>query len=72
MPCATRVCGDFKPGKRTATESEIKLEHLDMVSRKDVARRNSIWTRNPELGKLVQLRGQITRQVNRIAKEARA
>jgi hypothetical protein len=30
---------------------------------------NSIWRRSPELAALYQLKGQITRQVNRIKKE---
>jgi hypothetical protein len=40
-----------------------------MITRAQHARRNHPNTRSPELGRLYQLKGQITRQVNRLQKE---
>ena len=60
----------FKPGMRTLVEAEITLDKVECISRADNARRNSVHNKPPELAKLYQLKGAITRQVNRIAKEA--
>jgi hypothetical protein len=62
------VC--FLPGRRTAEAEKITLDALELVHRGELARRNHPRSRNPELAKLVQLKGAITRQVNRIAREA--
>lgn len=62
------VC--FLPGRRTAEAEKITLDALELVHRSELARRNHPRSRNPELAKLVQLKGAITRQVNRIAREA--
>ena len=59
----------FRPGMRTAVESEITADRLECITRGEHAKRNHPRSKNPELGKLVQLKGAITRQVNRIAKE---
>lgn len=61
----------FKPGMRTAVEADITAERLECISRADNARRNHPAAKSPELFKLVQLKGAITRQVNRIAREAK-
>jgi len=45
---------------------EITLDKLELLTRAQNAARNSPYTRSPELGRLYQLKGQITRQVNRI------
>ena len=62
----------FKPGQKTAIESEITADRLECISRAEHARRNHPAGKNPELFKLIQLKGAITRQVNRIAKEKEA
>jgi hypothetical protein len=49
----------FRPGQRTAKEADIN------------ARRNHPRNVSPDLARLVQLKGAITRQVNRISREAR-
>lgn len=50
-----------------------RLENLELLTRSENMRRNSYHTNYPpEVRKLVQLKGAITRQVNRINKEARA
>lgn len=59
----------FLPGQRTAVEAEITLDRLECVSRVELMRRNSVHTKYPpELARLAQLRGAITRQINKRAK----
>ncbi len=60
----------FKPGTKTVVEAEITIDRLECISRAEHARRNHPRSKSPELVKLVQLKGQITRQVNRITREA--
>ncbi len=69
IPKGYVVC--FLPGRRTTVAAEIVPEILELVHRADLARRNHWSNQEPELGKLVQLKGAITRQVNRIAREAK-
>lgn len=59
----------FKTGLKTAIEAEVAVDRLECISRAEHAQRNHPRRRNPELGKLVQLKGAITRQVNRINRE---
>ena len=59
----------FKPGLKTAVCEEITLDRLECITRAENARRNHPAQRDPELAKLVQLKGAITRQVNRIKKQ---
>lgn len=59
----------FKPGLFTNVREEITLERLECITRAEHAMRNHPRSKNPELGKLVQLKGAITRQVNRINRE---
>ena len=60
----------FRPGKKTTVLAEITLDRLELISRAEHARRNHPNSRSPELAQLVQLKGAITRQVNRIRREA--
>lgn len=60
----------FRRGMRTAIEAEVTVDRLECISRAENAHRNHPRNRDPELGRLVQLKGAITRQVNRIAREA--
>jgi hypothetical protein len=60
----------FKPGQRTAKLEEITLDRVECISMAENARRNHPRNRSPELARLVQLKGAITRQVNRITREA--
>lgn len=69
IPPGHVVC--FLPGRRTADAKHITLDALELVGRAELARRNHPVTRDPELAKLVQLKGAITRQINRIAREAK-
>lgn len=59
----------FKRGMKTSVLEEITLDKLDCISRAENARRNHPRNRDPELGRLIQLKGAITRQVNRINRE---
>ena len=59
----------FRKGMKTAVESEITIDRLECITRAENLRRNGVW-RDPELGKLYQLKGAIARQVNRIRKES--
>lgn len=58
----------FKPGMKTTELDAISLDKLDCISRAENARRNHA-RKSPELTKLYQLKGAITRQVNRIVRE---
>lgn len=59
----------FKDKKRTTVLEEITLDRLECISRAENARRNHPSRRSPEYHKLVQLKGAITRQLNRIVRE---
>lgn len=59
----------FKNGLFTNVPEEITLDRLECISRAEGVKRNHPRNQNPELGRLVQLKGAITRQVNRIARE---
>lgn len=60
----------FKPGQKTAVLEEITADRLECITRAENARINHPAQRDPELFRLIQLKGAITRQVNRIAREA--
>ena len=68
VPRGHVVC--FLTGRRTSILEKITLDALELVHRGELARRNHPRSKSPELAKLVQLKGAITRQVNRIAREA--
>lgn len=61
----------YRKGMKTMVEEEITIDRLECITRQENLRRNSVY-RDPELGKLYQLKGAITRQVNRIKKETTA
>lgn len=59
-----------KGAPRAAVASAIKAEHLECITRAENAQRNHPRNISPELAKLYQIKGAITRQVNRISREA--
>jgi hypothetical protein len=59
----------FKPGRKSTVLEKITADAVECISRAELAYRNHPRNSNPELGKLIQLKGAITRQVNRITKE---
>jgi hypothetical protein len=62
----------FKAGMKTTILEEITADKLECISMKENALRNNYWKTDPELMKLYQLKGAITRQVNRIKEEQNA
>jgi hypothetical protein len=60
----------FRPGMRSAVLQDITLDRIECISKAENARRNHPRNKHPELARLVQLKGAITRQVNRINREA--
>ena len=59
----------FRPGQRTAVLELITTDRLECISRGELAKRNHPRNHSAALGELVQLKGAITRQVNRINRE---
>jgi hypothetical protein len=60
----------FKPGRKSTVLELITPDAVECISRAENAQRNHPRNKSPELSKLYQLKGAITRQVNRITKEA--
>lgn len=60
----------FRPQMKTAVLDLVTADRLECISRGENANRNHPRNKSPELAKLVQLKGAITRQVNRINREA--
>ena len=62
----------FRPGRKTTDPDKITLDALELLTRAENMRRNSVHSKYPpEVARLVQLRGALTRQINRKAKEAK-
>ena len=59
----------FKPGMKTTALEEITVDKLECISLRENAQRNNKWKTDPEMMKLYNLKGQITRQVNRIKEQ---
>lgn len=55
----------FKKGMRTNRLEEITLDRVECISLAENMRRNSFHNYGPEVAKVVQLRGAITRQINK-------
>lgn len=56
----------FKPGLHTTEEAEITLDRIELLTRAELMKRNSYHNRYPkEVARLVQLRGAVTRQINK-------
>lgn len=53
----------------TVVLEEITVDKIICISRAQNAMRNSLYSKDHDLGRLAQLKGAITRQVNRINKE---
>lgn len=62
----------FKPGRASNVLEKITIDALDCITRAENARRNHPRHKSPELSRLYQLKGAITRQVNRINQAAQA
>lgn len=60
---------DIPPGHallfRDGDKRNFALDNLELVSRQELMSRNTVHNRGPEVAQLIQLRGAITRQINR-------
>lgn len=65
--------GPLPPGHavtfKDSNKQNITLENLALISQADLMRRNSYHQYGPEIAKLVQLRGAVTRQINKKEKK---
>lgn len=60
----------FLPGRKTTDPALIHPDALELISRRELMARNSVHAKYPpELARVAQLRGAITRQINRRAKQ---
>ena len=55
----------FKSGRRTTDADAITADAVELVSRAELMRRNSVHNYPPEIARLVQLRGALNRQINK-------
>jgi len=62
----------FKGRKPITVLEEITPDALECITKAENMRRNTIWRKDPEVAALYQVKGQITRQVNRIQKESQS
>lgn len=62
-------CVVFKAGMLTTIEHEITIDRLDCISRGENMRRNSIHAHGPEIARIHQLRGAITRKSNNLLRK---
>ncbi|MDR1076968.1 MAG: HNH endonuclease [Xanthomonadaceae bacterium] len=61
----------FKDGKKTLALEEITLDRLECVTKAENMRKNSYWRNYPrEVGELIQLKGRLTRQINKRTRSA--
>ena len=60
----------FKEGQRTADAAQITLDRLELVSRAELMRRNTIHRYPKEIARLAQLRGVLNRVINNRSKTA--
>lgn len=56
----------FKPGMRTMIAQEVTVDRLECITRAENANLNHPKNKDPELAKIYQLKGAITRQINRM------
>lgn len=59
----------FLPGMKTAVESEITLDKLELVTAAEMMRRNTVHNLPKPLADTVRLLGRVRRQINRRARE---
>jgi hypothetical protein len=53
----------FREGRKTIVESEITLDRLELVSRAELMRRNTVHRLPPELREVIQLTGALKRKI---------
>lgn len=62
----------FKPGMKTTTLEEITLDRLELLTHAELMARNTIHNYPPELAEVMRVRGQLTRAINKRAKEQKS
>jgi hypothetical protein len=61
----------FKEGRSTTDESKITPDCLELVDRSQLMRRNNYFNALPrEVAEIIQLKGALTRKINRRSKQA--
>lgn len=60
----------FRAGRKTAELDAITLDAVELITRQQLMARNTVHTMPKALAELAQLRGVLTRHINRKAKEA--
>lgn len=61
----------FKEGRHTTDKALITLDAVELVSRAELMRRNSLWNRYPpEVAQVMQLRGALNRKIRNRSKAA--
>jgi hypothetical protein len=63
IPKGHVVC--FRPGQKTNDPTQITLDKLECITLAENMSRNTFHRYGPEIAQLVQLRGAITRQINK-------
>lgn len=59
----------FRPGQHTTDEAAITADRIEILTRRENMLRNSVHTKYPpELARLIQLRGALSRQINKQTK----
>lgn len=58
----------FKPGCHSTDPERITLDALELVTRAELMRRNTVHRYGPEIARIAQLRGAINRQINQRTK----
>ena len=64
-PVPTGYIVVFKPGRHTTNEAEITLDRIECISRNDNMTRNSVHRLPKPLAEVAQLKGALTRQINK-------
>jgi hypothetical protein len=59
----------FKPGRKTALGADITVDAVELVSRAELMKRNSVNNLPTELVQLVKLRGALVRKINARSKK---
>lgn len=60
----------FRPGRSSTVAAKITLDALELVTRRELMRRNSYHTRYPkEIGLVIQARGQLVRRINKLTEK---
>lgn len=66
-PVPTGCIVVFKPGRKTTDVDAVTTDAIECITRRENMLRNTYHRYGPEVAKLVQLRGAITRQINKRA-----